>query len=57
MPKGVVAWAVNNVAVAFCEADGIDVAEGWRRYIFLTGTPFFRASGRPARKLTDSRLR
>jgi hypothetical protein len=57
MPKGVVAWAVNNVAVAFCEADGIDVVEGWCRYIFLTGTPFFRASHRPARKLTDSRPR
>lgn len=54
MYKGVAAGAVNKAAVAFCEANGIDVVEGYCPYMFLTGTPFFHAPHRWAKKLTGS---
>jgi predicted CoA-binding protein len=54
MYKGVAAGAVNKAAVAFCEANGIEVVEGYCPYMFLQGTPFFHTPHRWMKKLTGS---
>ena len=54
MYKGVAAGAVNKAAVAFCEANGIDIVEGYCPYMFFKGTPFFHAPHRWMKKLTGS---
>jgi predicted CoA-binding protein len=54
MYKGVAAGAVSKPAVEFCEANGIDVVEGFCPYMFFKGTPFFHAPHRWVKKLTGS---
>jgi predicted CoA-binding protein len=54
MYKGVAAGAVNKAAVAFCEANGIDVVEGLCPYMFFQGAPFFHTPHRWVKKLTGS---
>jgi predicted CoA-binding protein len=46
--------AVSQSAIAFCEANGIDVVAGYCPYMFLPGTPFFHGLHAFAKKLTGS---
>ncbi len=46
--------AVSPAAVAFCEANGIDVVAGYCPFMFLPGTPFFHGLHAFAKKLTGS---
>ena len=53
-PSRIAAGAVNKAAVDFCEANGIDVVEGFCPYMFFKGTPFFHSPHRWVKKLTGS---
>jgi uncharacterized protein len=54
MYGGMVPGAVNKAAVAFCEANGIEVVEGFCPFMFLKGSPAFHAPHRFFKKLTGS---
>ncbi len=54
MHRGAGIGSVSPAAVAFCEANGIDVVAGHCPYMFLPGTPFFHGLHGFVKKLTGS---
>jgi predicted CoA-binding protein len=54
MHRGAGIGSVSPTAVAFCEANGIDVIAGQCPYMFLPATPFFHNLHGFVRKLTGS---
>jgi predicted CoA-binding protein len=54
MYGGATPGAVSKTALAFCEANGIDVVAGYCPYMFLPGTPFFHAPHRWLKRLNGS---
>ncbi len=54
MHRGGGEGAVSRDAIAFCEANGIDVVAGFCPYMFLPGTPFFHGVHGFVKKLTGS---
>lgn len=54
MHKGMGRGSVSAEAVQFCDANGIDVVEGFCPYMFLPGTPVFHGIHAFGKKLTGS---
>ena len=54
MHRGMGRGSVSQEAIRFCEANGIDVVEGFCPYMFLPGTPFFHGLHAFGKKLTGS---
>jgi uncharacterized protein len=54
MYGGMAPGATNKAAVAFCEANGIDVVAGFCPYMFFKGTPAFHTPHRWIKKLNHS---
>lgn len=54
MHRGAGVGSVSPTAVAFCEANGMDVVAGHCPYMFLPDTPFFHGLHGFVKKLTGS---
>ncbi len=54
MHRGAGVGSVSPAAIAFCEANGIDVVAGHCPYMFLPDTPFFHGIHGFVKKLTGS---
>ena len=54
MHRGMGRGSVSAEAVRYCEANGIEVVEGYCPYMFLPGTPFFHGLHAFGKKITGS---